>query len=373
MSVGVKKIEVLAVDLPLKKVFRHALHVRQASESVFVKIYLESGATGYGESLPRKYVTNETTGSVFEKLRKVLPHKLIGAKFSGLKDVPQFISSLKELEGAARCCVEIALLDAVGRHFNEPISKITGNPVRNNLFAAGIVSADAAPRVVKKTLAIKIFGFRSTKVKVGLGDDLKRLKIVRKMLGDKADIRIDANCAWSPEEAIEKINQMSPLGITAVEQPVAADDFQGLKKVTDSVQEAIIADESLRTIKDAERLSRLKACNMFNIRISKCGGISNALKIADIARRNKIKYEVGCQVGESGVLTAAGRHLACGIDNVEYYEGSYGRFLLKQDVTRENMTMGIGGRVTSITGPGLGISVKDEVLDRYTVNRFTIG
>ena len=372
MSVNIKRVEILEVNLPLRKVFKHALHTRRVSGSVFARLSLESGIVGYGEALPREYVTGETTGSVFSKLRKVLPNRVMKSEFSGLEGVSRLFTNMKELDGSAKCVIELALLDAVGRHFNESISTITGGPAQKNLFATGIIGADSMFKALKSAVAAKLFGFKAVKVKVGLGDDLKRLGIVRKILGDKVDIKVDANCAWNAYEAVRNINRMRKFGIKAVEQPVAADDFESLKAVTDSVPEQIIADESIRTVHDAERLARTKACNMFNIRISKCGGILNALKIRDIARRNNINYEIGCQVGESGVLTAAGRHLACASEDAKYYEGSYGKFLLKEDITRENMTIGYRGKAGFITGPGLGINVIDKVLDKYTVDRFTI-
>ena len=372
MSVEVKRIDILEVELPFKRVFKHALNIRRTSDSIFVKLYLATGVIGCGEALPREYVTGETTRSVFRKLCNVLPYKVIGAKFSGLKEGVEFINRFEGLEGAARCCVEIALLDALGRYFNKSVSSVIGRPIKNLLFSSGVISAGSIPSITKSALEMKAFGFKSVKVKVGVGEDVNRLRVIRSILGNKVDIRVDANCAWDVDEAIEKIGQMRKFNIRAVEQPVKAGDIRGFKKVTDGVPETIIADESLATLEDARRLAGAKACNMFNIRLSKCGGILNALKIADIARRNSIRYQLGCQVGESGVLSAAGRHFACGVENVEYYEGSYGKFLLKEDVTKENMTIGFGGKVRIIDGPGLGVNVVDKVLDKYTSNRFVI-
>jgi len=289
-----------------------------------------------------------------------------------MKKAKEFIYNLKELDGAAKCCLDIALLDTLGRFFNKSVSFVIGKPVRRLLFSTGIVSAGSIPAATKSAMEIKIFGFKSVKVKVGIENDLNRLNVVRSILGDKIDIRVDANCAWSAEKAIEKICQMRKFKISAVEQPVKPYDIRGLKKVTTSVPETIIADESLSTVKDAERFAKIKACNMFNIRLSKCGGIVNALKIKDIADRNSIRYELGCQVGESGLLTAAGRLFASSVKNIEYYEGSYGKFLLKDDITKEDMTFGLRGKTKAVSGAGLGINVVDKVLDKYTVDRFII-
>ncbi len=369
MSARVKRIEVLEVDLPFKKPFKHALKTRNVSNSVFVKIHLENGTTGYGESLPREYVTNETVDTVFSSLEEALPKTLIGARFSDFKEAKNV---LNKLDGAAKCCVEIALLDALGRCFKKSVCRAMAPPTKRAIFASGILSADSLGSMAKKAIAMRIFGFKAIKVKVGTGDDIERLKLARKILGNKISIRVDANCAWSADEAIDKINRMRRFRISCVEQPVKSDDYAALKKVTDSVPEMIMADESISSIKDAQTLASLKACNAFNVRLSKCGGMSNSLRIADIARRNSIAVQAGCQVGESGVLSAAGAAFAGAVGDIEYFEGSYGKLLLKEDITKENMTMGFGGRVKTPSGPGLGVTVVDRVLEKYTSKRITI-
>ena len=371
-GIAVKRIDILEVELPFKRIFRHSLSTRQSSNSLFLEIYLENGTVGYGEALPRSYVDNETVLSASRTLREVLPGLVLGRRFSSFRDGVAFLDTLRKLDGAKKCCLEIALLDALGKHFNKPISSIIGKPKRDTISATAVVSADSVPGAIKSALEIKAFGFKAVKVKVGSGNDLARLKVIRSIVGNQADMRVDANCAWNAEEAVEKVNQMKTFDITAVEQPVKPDDIDGFKHVTDSIGIPTIADESLLTLRDADVLTKKKACTMFNIRLSKCGGILNALKIIDVARRNGVQCLIGCHAGESGVLTAAGRHLAFGIDGITHYEGSYGKFLLKEDVTRENMTMGFGGKVRAITGSGLAVTVADERLNKYTTNRYVL-
>ncbi|MFC1549074.1 mandelate racemase/muconate lactonizing enzyme family protein, partial [Candidatus Omnitrophota bacterium] len=372
MSATVKKIEILQVELPFKKVFKHASHERCSSNSVFIKIYLDGGVIGYGEALPREYVTGESPGMVYTKLQYDLLQGLIGAEFSSIKDASDFIERFEGLDGPCKCATELALFDAVGKYYGESVCSFLGERVAGEVFYSGVISAGSTASAALDALKLKLYGFKQVKIKVGLQDDLERLRAIRRILGENIDIRVDANCAWNTEEAIENINMMREFAISAVEQPVKGDDIAGLKKVTDSVQETVIADESLCTIDDAQRLASERACNMFNIRLSKCGGLTNALKIADIARQNGIKCQLGCQVGESGVLSAAGRHFACCVSGIDYLEGSYGRFLLKEDVTKEDTTFSRRGRAGALKGPGLGVNVADEVLDRYTVNRAVV-
>ena len=369
MSVSIKKIEVLEVELPFKKAFQHALGKRQTSGSVFVKLHLDDGIVGFGEALPREYVTGETTESVSGNLQEVLSGKLTGKSFSGFNEAVDFIKNFNRLSGAARCCFELSFLDAMGKHFNESLGLIAGKPVNSPFYYSGIIPAvDSLGEIL---LEYKRIDFKFIKVKVGTDEDLERLSSVRKVLGD-VDLRVDANCAWKPDEAIKRIEKMREFNISAVEQPTAKDDIQGLKQVKEAVSEAIIADESLCSMEDARKLIDLEATDIFNIRLSKCGGILPSLEIARIAKQHSVKVQLGCHVGESGVLSAAGRFFACAVEDLKYAEGSYSTLLLKKDITEESVVFGRSGIAYPIEGKGLGVSAKEEELNKYTISMFVI-
>ena len=141
-------------------------------------------------------------------------------------------------------------------------------------------------------------------------------------------------------------------------------DLASLARITAETPETIIVDESLRTPEDAAALIDAHACDAFNIRVSKCGGLLPSLEIARIAGRHGLVCVVGAQVGESGILSAAGRHLAAAIAP-RYVEGSGGSLLLKQDLTEESVIPGRRGLARPHTGPGLGVTVDEAVLRRY--------
>lgn len=364
MIARVKEVHIMHADLPLRIRFKHAITSRTRSGSVFVKVILDDGSLGYGESLPREYVTGETAPGVIDALKAVVRDRVIGFAPRAYADLPYFTERLK-IAGAAKCALELALLDAYGKHFYVPLSSIIGEPQGGNVVYSGVIQASSVASTIGIGLAFRVWGLSFIKVKVGTGDDIKRLKAVRRMFGPRADIRVDANCAWAPDEAIENIRLMRPYRISAVEQPVAAGDHKGLRKVTDSVYEAVIADESLCTVDDAGKLASSGACNIFNIRLSKCGGIFDSVKIARIAMKHGIGVQLGCQVGESSLLSAAGRYFAGLFERIAFCEGSYGRFLLKEDIADKAITMRRGGSVDAPKGPGLGVLVSDKVLDKY--------
>jgi len=127
-----------------------------------------------------------------------------------------------------------------------------------------------------------------------------------------------------------------------------------------------MADESACTLKETQNLMREGWYDMINIRLSKCGGIRNSLKIIDYLRTHRIPFQIGCQLGESGLLSAAGRTLSLLCRDARYYDGSYDEFLLKENITTENVTFGLRGEAGPLDAPGLGVEVSDKNLMRLS-------
>ena len=268
MNGRIRKVDIMHVSLRLKRPFKHAITARQESQSIFVKVTLSDGTTGYGESLPREYVTGETIDSVRDTLRSVIKRFVLGHYPRSYTETPALIKGLGIKQGAANCALELALLDAYGKYFELPITSIIGRRFNNSIQYSGVIGAESILSVINKSLLFKAFGIQFVKMKVGIGDDIARLSTARSILGRNVNIRVDTNCAWDSDEAIRMIEKMRRFNISAVEQPVKADDYKGLKAVSDAVEEPIIADESICSIEDVEKLVRLKACDGFNIRIS---------------------------------------------------------------------------------------------------------
>ena len=128
----------------------------------------------------------------------------------------------------------------------------------------------------------------------------------------------------------------------------------------------IMLDESLCSLEDARQAIECGTCDLFNIRLSKCGGFLNSLKIAATAHQAGLGYQLGCQVGETGILSAAGRHFASSVARIKYLEGSYDRFLVKERLTTQDITFGRGGLAPALAGPGLGVDVDEERLKLVT-------
>ena len=125
---------------------------------------------------------------------------------------------------------------------------------------------------------------------------------------------------------------------------------------------------------DAEAAIANKTCDLFNIRLSKCGGFLGSARLAATAHAAGLGYQLGCHPGESGILSAAGRHWAHRVANIRYLEGSYDRFLFSKLLTNEDLSFGYGGRARPINGPGLGVTINETVLREQSLAKqeFTI-
>jgi muconate cycloisomerase len=378
----VAAVEVRTAELPFRFSFGHALAERRSSTNVYVKVTLSDGTVGFGEGVPRSYVTGETPEAAAEVVRRRYAPALVGRELAEPGDVAVVLDAAAAAAsaatdspagppgppGAAWCAVELAVLDAAGHRFDRPVSSWLG-PVRApELAYDAVLPFSNTAALVPLAGVVRALGISQLKLKVGrsLDDDLDRLRLLRRILGADVDLRVDANCAWTAEQALAAIEQMRRFGISLVEQPVAADDLAGLRRLTTTCPELIAVDESLRTVAEAEALVAAKACDAFNIRVSKCGGLRASMRIAEIAADAGLTVIVGAQVGESGLLSAAGRHLAaCAAPR--YLEGSAGRLLLREDITRERVLPGRGGRAHPHAGPGLGVTVREDVLEAHRV------
>ncbi|MCS7168802.1 MAG: dipeptide epimerase [Gemmatales bacterium] len=385
---NIYRVTAYLVRLPLKRTVRHASFERSQSEHVLVRVELDDGTVGYGEGAPREYVTGDSTEEAFGLLRRKSLHQFLAslrpARFetavAAIAEMPWEYApdDARQCRGhAARCALELALLDAYGRFFRQPLYRVTAiiapelYQPRSEVRYSGVITDAEGWKLQGVALALRAYGFRDVKVKVGIvgKDDVERLRILRRWCGEQVELRIDANEAWSATEVWERLAQLRPFGLSAVEQPVPHEDRMILKQVRQELRVPIMLDESLCSLVDGQRAIAEESCDLFNLRLSKCGGFIPALRLAQLARKHGLGYQLGCHVGESAILSAAGRHFACSVAGLRWCEGSYDRFLLRENVTRANLTFGWGGWAPALTGAGLGIKISPEAVQGMTVRR----
>jgi muconate cycloisomerase len=355
------------------------------SDNLVVRATLDNGVVGFGEGVPRSYVTGETIEGAIEQLLKTDFRPQLDA----ITDFDHAVSAVSRLAlwqpgadprgcygNAARCAVELSMLDAMGKYFRQPLSRVTelvaeSEAIRQSLQRvqySGAITAESDRKEFWSAVKMRLYGFRDCKVKVGVNgqNDRERLRRIRRILGRRVRIRIDANEAWQPSEVTDRLRDLEPYGIESVEQPVAHEHVASLAEVRRRVTVPIMHDESLCSLADARTAIEQGTCDLFNIRLSKCGGFVNSVRIAALAHSSGLGYQLGCQVGETGLLSAAGRHFATSVAGIRFLEGSYDRHLVEERLTYDDLTFGYGGRARALVGCGLGVSVDESALMRVT-------
>ncbi len=382
-----RSLDLYHILVPLKKPIRHASFERATSDNLVVRVTLADGTTGYGEGVPRSYVTGETIETTFASLEAIdLPRLLDGTSTLAevvrrLEDfaLPETREDPRGMAGnAARCALELAILDAYsrreGRSIGDAVRMVeSAQPFLNSkplpVRYSGAITAETAKKEVVSAWKMWVYGFRQTKVKVGVGgqDDPARLARLRKVLGRRMDIRIDANESWKAGELVERVTPLRRFRPSALEQPVAHSEVDCLTELRPRLGVPVMLDESLCGYPDAVRAVERRTADILNVRLSKCGGIIPSLRIMALATRSGLQVQLGCHPGETGILSAAGRQVACQVEGIRYLEGSYDRHVLASNLIAEDITFRYGGRARPLAGPGLGVTVVPEALERMTV------
>jgi muconate cycloisomerase len=334
---------------------------------VLVRLEFDNAVVGYGESAPRAYVTGETLSTVTALAKDCFAPRLLGRDVDSMEDVER---SLQDLENAclsqevphyqsALGAFDIALLDALGKSHHVPVAHWIGPGTGRDVPLSISVPFLSATEIKALFPYVRDLGFRYVKVLVGsdVAANEERVALIRSLFGDGTDLRIEANGKWDFEEAVSNLGRLKRYGISAVEQPLEKQDLAGSRRLRQRTAVPIIADESLCTLSDAEALLDSEACDLFNIKISKCGGLLRSKRIAHFARSRNVPCQLGSHVGETDILTAAARHFSVTVPNLSCFEGL--SHLLFEGLKGKRQAPEMGGEIKrggSQTGWGLGVS-----------------
>ncbi len=284
------------LDLKLRTPFRISRGVQHFAHNVLVELSAD-GLTAIGEAAPSAFY-----GERRETVLAALPHLL-----DAVTDGPHAIEDVSEVmarvfhhgNAAAKAAVDMAVYDLLGKQLGVPVYRLLGlNPDRTpyTSFTIAIDTPGAMARLARDAREYPIL-----KIKLGTPDDVAIVRAIREV--SDATLRVDANAAWTPKQAIRIINELAPFNIEFVEQPVAAADLNGLRLVREHVPVPVIADESCVTLDDVARVA--ECADGINIKLMKCGGIRPALAMIHAARAHHLKVMLGCMIESSLSITAA--------------------------------------------------------------------
>ncbi|RLI11525.1 dipeptide epimerase, partial [Candidatus Bathyarchaeota archaeon] len=270
-------MRIWAVELPYREPFRTALGVSHVAENLVIEVETDFGPVGLGECAPLPRVTGETREAALKALTAI-GKKLIGACPLRIEAIRELTARLAPGCPAARAAIDMALFDILGQVARRPLYRVLGG--YRDSVQTDITSLRGAEEMAEDALKAVEAGFRAIKLKVGTGvdEDVERVRAVREAVGPDVELRVDANQAWSVQEAVRAVRELGRLDVAFVEQPVPAGDLEGLAEVRRESPVPIMADEAVRSPSDALRAVEMGAVDLINIKLMKCGGISEALR-----------------------------------------------------------------------------------------------
>lgn len=362
-------INVFQCTTPFKFSF-HSPHTRRLrSDSIVVELHFDNNISGYGEGAARPYVTGETPATLVYAIRDYFSNILLRREINSIEDVQGTIEALEKnclnrnnaTYNSALAAIDVALLDALSQYQGVPLHSYFGPVVTDKLpcsFSVPFLKASELKQISHRVIKLSIDSMKVIMGKVEK-ENIERVKLVRSLFGTEIGIRVEANGKWQAKQAISQIEKLKRFNISGVEQPVAAADIDGLKEVRDKTGIPIIVDESMCSLSDAKKLIEEKACDIINIKISKCGGLLRSKEIRDFAVSRNIPCQVGAHVGETDILGRAGRHFAMTTRNLFCFEGF--SHLLFEDSWDDHFLRKNDSK-KAMSNPGLGVDLTKQRL-----------
>jgi L-alanine-DL-glutamate epimerase-like enolase superfamily enzyme len=354
----VKALAYYPVEMPLKDpnwVF--ALGSATAARGWMVHATGEDGTVGYGycPAIPHM-------GSSFEKLPKELERfapLVIGPDSFAIEKVLKDLAFSLRYASQAKGAIECALYDLNARSLGIPLYNLLGGKVRDKIPVLRIVSIKTPGEMAKDAGKLADAGYRYLKIKVHgeVAEDVARIKAIRKRVGGKVHLTIDANQSYTPKDAILAINRMAEFDIELAEQPVPVSDLKGLELVTRSVPITIEADEGAGSIDEIVALASNRIVDAVSLKVPKLGGLRNAIAAARICEALDIRYRLGAHVG-TRLLAAHALHLAAALPGVTY-ACEVGEFVRMNDDPFEGLEV-VDGDIKVPDRPGCGVTLRQR-------------
>lgn len=362
----ISDIEIYKLEIPFRFSFKHSSFDRRASESVVVKLQCK-GVSAYGEACPRSYVTNEDYRTCYVFLEKIKNDlKRADLSLEGLRLFRKEHRAIIEGNPAAWCAIEMAFIDLISKLGECKAEDLLDLKMPKRLPVTGVIGITGFLVCFLMTAAYKLLGFQDMKLKIS-GEakrDIQALKIIH-IFYDKSKVRIDANNLWSNlEEASTYLASLKDY-FWAIEEPLVNTKSEDLSLLAEQCKCQVILDEHFISLKTMEESAHLKGL-IWNLRVSKNGGILNCLEILEYAKTKGLKLILGSQVGETSLLTKAASFLA---EEYQFraFEIGYSRALLRTDLFSPvlGFLLNHNLKLPKSNSFGFGLSIDLKIFEKY--------
>ena len=360
----ITKIEIFKINVSYKKPISVSLGRVTHANNIGIKIHTnQEGLYGVGEASPFSFITGDTQDGDFE-LAKMLAKLLMGKNPLEIEDRIFDMNRQLKLNPTIISAFDIALFDILGKYTNLPLYALWGGKNNRVITTDMTIGIDTPEVMAKEALSFKKEGFPAIKVKLGeeTKSDVARIKAIREAIGLDIPLRIDADQGWDTVTAIKTLKELEKYNIEHCEEPILRWNNTDLAYVRSKSPIPIMADESFFDNMDAFRFASMKACDYFNIKLAKSGGLNNALKIISIAEASGIKSQVGC-MSETRLGLTALAHLVVARKNIVHFDLD-SALQLTEDPVIGGITYGENGIVIVPDTPGIGADFDQAFLDK---------
>ncbi len=358
----VTDIKVYPQEIPLVEPFKIAFAEVNEAHTIIVEVLTDEGISGIGEAAPTSKITGETFSQAIENL-KYIREWLIGKDPLYVGKIEDELNSMLLGNSSIKAAISMALYDILGKVSNKPVYKLLG-AYRDHFETDITIGIKSVEDTVKNALKHVEAGFKVLKIKVGINEeeDIERIKKLRDAIGYDVRIRLDANQAWSANQAVSIMRKIERYEIELLEQPTPYWDINGLRYIKERIEVPVIADESVHTARDAIRLIKESAVDGVNIKLMKCGGIGEAIKIARVVEAEGLKCMIGCMEETRIALTAAA-HVVGASKNIVYIDLD-GNLNMVDEPASGGMELK-NGIIHLPSKSGLGVELDREKLVKY--------
>jgi o-succinylbenzoate synthase len=366
----ITQIELRKVEIPMITTFTTSFGTLTAKPTVLVRVIVDEGYEGWGEAaaLPFPFYKPDTTDTSYLVIKEYIASQILNKEFSSVEDVISMMSTIKK-HNFAKTAIENALWMIFSLKENKSIAELLGGTQKKIAVGESIGIKKSIEETLEEVGLRREQGFKRTKIKVAPGWDIDLVKAIREKFGD-IDLMVDGNSAYSLEH-VELFKQLDNYNLTMIEQPLADDDIVDHSILQKAIKTPICLDESIYSVEDARRAIYLGSCKIINIKPGRVGGLLESKKIHDLCKKN------GMGVWCGGMLeTGIGRAFNIAVSSLPNYiypaDMSPVNFFYSDDLVDDSFVVDSEGYVEVPASVGLGFSINNAKIDKYTVKLETL-
>jgi L-alanine-DL-glutamate epimerase-like enolase superfamily enzyme len=363
--VRIKAIEPIAVSLPMHKPVKMAGETVARADNVLVRIESDTGVVGWGEAAAAPTMTGETVASMMAAVAHMTPG-LLRHSADDIAGAAAAMDARMYGNSGAKAAIEIALHDLIGRATGQPLHALLGGKRRDRIPLLAVIGSSDTAADIHEACERRDAGYVIFKLKVGVDTpeaDAARTRAVCQALGADCLISADANQGFGVDEGLRYVHAIADCGLGFFEQPVAAHDLAGMARIAAASRVALGADEGIHSAADIERHHDAKAARGVSLKAIKLGGLRPLVGAGQLCERLAMNVNISCKTGETSIASAAALHAAAVARSLAWglTVTSPG---LADDVVVDPLRV-VGGHVTVLDGPGLGVTVDERRVRRY--------